>query len=161
MDISSSRPFSKMASFQTFDFFTLYTTIPDGKLKIHLKEIIHNTFYRERYKFIVLGHEFTYSVKHETKCKKATQKMNSSVCWISLSKTHLSSSVGNFFNKSSESLWEQNVPLFLPIFFYTPIVFTKHYQNKIHKPKPLITLSGILMMFCQLIIQTLETGFLR
>ena len=55
-DNFTSRTFS-----QTFDFSTLYTTIPHEKLNIRLKEIIHNAFYfkngRQRYKLTVLGHE--------------------------------------------------------------------------------------------------------
>ena len=49
----------------SFDISTLYTSIPHEKLKLVLKEIIQNAFY-----FIVLGHELTYFVKHETKSKK-------------------------------------------------------------------------------------------
>jgi hypothetical protein len=48
-------------------------------------------------------------------------------------------------------------------FFYTPMSLSL-YKNlsktkKVERLKPLISLPGILMMFCQLIIRTLLTGF--
>jgi len=60
-----------LLTFISFDFSTLHTTTPHEKFKTRLKEI-HNAFYskkngRQRYKAIVLGHELTYFVKHETK----------------------------------------------------------------------------------------------
>ena len=46
---------------------TLYTTIPHGKLKSKLKEIINNCFFykygNRRYKYVVLGYQKTYFVK--------------------------------------------------------------------------------------------------
>ena len=55
------------------------------------------------------------------KVKSVTQKMMSSLAY-------LSSSYGTFFNKSSISLWEQTVPLFLPIFSYSTMRMTL-YKN--------------------------------
>ena len=73
------------------------------------------------YKFIVLGHELAYFVKHETKRKSATQRMKSSSCWSSLSIIYLSSSKEIFCNKSSASLCQQIVPLFLLIMSHAPM----------------------------------------
>ena len=65
--------FSKITSLKTFDFSTLYTTIPHDKLKCRLKEIIHRAFHNKngqtRYNFVVLGHESTYFVQNTTAAK--------------------------------------------------------------------------------------------
>ena len=57
-------------SIQTFDFSTLYTTIPHLKLKSRLKDIIKQCFLHKngnrKYKYLVLGHNETYFVKHHT-----------------------------------------------------------------------------------------------
>jgi hypothetical protein len=41
LDNLKSRSFSQVSSIKTFDFSTLYTTIPHDKLKTRLKETIH------------------------------------------------------------------------------------------------------------------------
>jgi hypothetical protein len=41
---SKSRSFSQVSSIKTFDFSTLYTTLPHDKLKTRLKETIHKAF---------------------------------------------------------------------------------------------------------------------
>jgi hypothetical protein len=79
----NSRIFSKTSSIQTFHFSTLYTTISYEKIKTSL--VIPNAFYlqngRQSSKFIVLGHELTYFVKHETEGKKYfTKKCNEAHC---------------------------------------------------------------------------------
>jgi Uri superfamily endonuclease len=43
LDNLKSRSFSQVSSIKTFDFSTLYTTLPHGKLKTRLKETIHGT----------------------------------------------------------------------------------------------------------------------
>jgi hypothetical protein len=47
---------------QTFDFSTLYTTLPHDKLKTRLKETIHKAFSHRNdgSKFVVLGYNSTY-----------------------------------------------------------------------------------------------------
>lgn len=58
---------------------------------------------------------------------------------------------------------EQIIPLASPMFPFLPIrqgVYKKSIKDKIiTEANPLISLSGILMMLCQIIIQTLQTGF--
>ena len=51
-----------LMSFKTFDFSTLYTTLPHDKLKTRLKETIHKAFSHRNYgsKFVVLGYNSTY-----------------------------------------------------------------------------------------------------
>ena len=57
-------------SIKTFDFSTLYTTIPHSKLKERLKLLISQCFFysngSRRYKYLVLGREKSYFVKHHT-----------------------------------------------------------------------------------------------
>ena len=58
---------------KSFDFSTLYTTIPHQKLKDRLTSIIRNAFIfkngNRRYKYLVLGHEETYFVKEHSDSK--------------------------------------------------------------------------------------------
>ncbi|KAK3094748.1 hypothetical protein FSP39_005718 [Pinctada imbricata] len=70
--------FNHITSIKSFDFFTLYTTIPHQKLKNRLANIIRNTFLSKngnrRYKYLVIGHEDTYFVKeHSDSNKKYTE----------------------------------------------------------------------------------------
>jgi hypothetical protein len=62
LDNLKSRSFSQVSSIKTFDFSTLYTTLPQDKLKTHLKETIHKAFSHRNYgsKFVVLGYNSTY-----------------------------------------------------------------------------------------------------
>jgi hypothetical protein len=56
------RSFPQVSSIKTFDFATLYTTLPHDKLKTRLKETIHKFFSHRNYgsKFVVLGYNSTY-----------------------------------------------------------------------------------------------------
>ena len=62
-----SPTFSQVTSIKSFDFSTLYTTIPHQKLKDRLASIIRNAFIfrngNRKYEYVVLGHEETYFVK--------------------------------------------------------------------------------------------------
>ena len=55
---------------KTFDFSTLYTTIPHAQLKGRLHLLILQTFFYQngnrRYKFLVLGYNNSYFVKKHT-----------------------------------------------------------------------------------------------
>ena len=55
-------------SINTFDFSTLYTTIPHSKLKARLRELVQLCFIKNngqcRYKYLVLGRDRSYFVKH-------------------------------------------------------------------------------------------------
>ena len=53
---------SHVSSIKTFDFSTLYTTLPHDKLKTRLKETIHKAFSHRNYgsQFVVLGYNSTY-----------------------------------------------------------------------------------------------------
>ena len=58
---------------KTYDFSTIYTTIPHGKLKSRLKDIIHKVFnYRNgkaRYAYVVANYKSTYLVKDHSDSK--------------------------------------------------------------------------------------------
>ena len=68
-----SPTFNHVTSIKSFDFSTLYTTIPHQKLKDRLTSIIRNAFIfkngNRRYKYLVLGHEETYFVKEHSDSK--------------------------------------------------------------------------------------------
>ena len=65
--------FNHITSIKSFDFSTLYTTIPHQKLKSRLATIIQNSFIHKngnrRYKFLVLGREGPYFVKERSDSK--------------------------------------------------------------------------------------------
>ena len=62
LDNLKSRSFSHVSSVKTFDFSTLYTTLPHDKLKPRLKETIHKAFSHRNDGsiFVVLGYNSTY-----------------------------------------------------------------------------------------------------
>ena len=65
--------FNHITSIKSFDFSTLYTTIPHQNLKSRLATIIRNFFIHKngnrRYKFLVLGREGPYFVKEHSDSK--------------------------------------------------------------------------------------------
>ena len=64
-----SQNFNLITNIKSFDFFTLYTTIPHQKLKSRLASLIRNSFLHKnvnrRYKYLVLGREGPYFVKEQ------------------------------------------------------------------------------------------------
>ena len=65
--------FNHIISIKSFDFSTLYTTIPHQKLKSRHATIIRNSFIHKnenrRYQFLVLGREGPYFVKEHSDSK--------------------------------------------------------------------------------------------
>jgi len=65
---------SSCNSIKTFDFSTLYTTIPHSKLKDKLRELVQLCFIKKngqrRYKYFVLGRDRSYFVKHHSDSTK-------------------------------------------------------------------------------------------
>ena len=63
----------KITSLKTFDFSTLYTTLPHSKLKNRLADIIHGAFVskngKRRYNFMVVINDTAYFVKEHTDAK--------------------------------------------------------------------------------------------
>ena len=72
LDNLKSREFSKIDCIKTYDFSTLYTTIPHDKLKSRLFEIIDNCFLNKngtrKYEFLVVGKQDTYFVRKHSDC---------------------------------------------------------------------------------------------
>ena len=78
LDYIQSRSLSSCLSIKTFDFSTLYTTIPHSKLKDKLSELVRLCFMKKngqrRYKYLVLGRDKPYFVKfHTDSTKKYTE----------------------------------------------------------------------------------------
>ena len=69
----TSPTFNHVASIKSFDFSTLFTTIPHQKLKHRLTSIIRNALIFKNgnliYKYLVLGHDETYFVKEHADSK--------------------------------------------------------------------------------------------
>ena len=65
--------FNHITSIKSFDFSTIYTTIPHQKLKSRLAHIIRNSFIHKsgnrKYKFLVLGRKGPYFVKQHSDSK--------------------------------------------------------------------------------------------
>ena len=84
-----SRFISSCNSIKTFDFSTLYTTIPHSKLKDNLRDMVQLCFYRNnsqrRYEYLVLRRDKSYLVKsHSGSIKKGSLKLILSKCSIFL-----------------------------------------------------------------------------
>ena len=73
LDNLKSPNFNLITNIKSFDFSTLYTTIPHQKLKSRLATIIRNSFLHKngnrRYKYLVLGREGPYFVKEHSDAK--------------------------------------------------------------------------------------------
>jgi len=69
----SSQSLSVITSIKTFDFTTLYTTLPHPKLKLRLKDLVTNSFRaksgKRRYSYIVVQRLNAYFVKDHTNSK--------------------------------------------------------------------------------------------
>ena len=74
LETLKSRSLSWVTSIKTYDFSTLYTTIPHSKLKSRLKDIIINYFFcknsgNRRHKYIVVNGYQCYFVKSPSDAK--------------------------------------------------------------------------------------------
>ena len=69
-----SRDLATCSSIRTFDFSTLYTTIPHSQLKDRLKQLVRQCFFKKtgtrRYKYLVIGRDMTYFVKYHSDSDK-------------------------------------------------------------------------------------------
>ena len=72
-------------SIKSFDFSTLYTTIPHDKLKSKLKAIINQCFFHKngnrRFQYVVIGYKDTYFIQITLMHHKNTQMQMSLRCW--------------------------------------------------------------------------------
>ena len=114
-----SRSFSEISSIKTFDFSTLYTTLPHDKLKSRLKELIHKAFNNSR-NFVVLGYNSTYFSKTSQKNKTCYTKKQ--VCDM------LDFLIDNIFVTFGGAIFQQQVgipmgtncaPLLADLFLYS------------------------------------------
>ena len=74
LEYIQSRYLSSCYSIKTFDFSTVYTTIPHSKLKNKLRELVQLCFIKKngqrRYKYLVIGRDRSYFVKHHSDSTK-------------------------------------------------------------------------------------------
>jgi hypothetical protein len=74
LEYIQSRSLSSCNSITTFDFSTLYTTIHHSNLKDRLRELVQLCFIKKngqrRYKYLVLGRDRSYFVKHHSDSTK-------------------------------------------------------------------------------------------
>ena len=74
LEYIQSRSLSSCNSIKTFNFSTLDTTIPHSKMKDKLRELDQLCFLKKngqrRYKYIVLGRDRSYFVKHHSDSTK-------------------------------------------------------------------------------------------
>ena len=115
--------FNLITNINSFDFSTLYTTIPHQKLKSRLATIIRNSFLHKngnrRYKYLVLGREGPYFVKEhsDSKNKYTDEDIVKMLEFL----------VDNIFVVFAGKVFQQiigipmgtNVPLSWPTYFYT------------------------------------------
>ena len=114
LDNLKSRSFSQVSSIKTFNFSTLYTTLPHDKLKTDLKETIHKYFSHRNYgsKCVVLGYNSTYFSNKIQKGKTCYSEEQVISMLEFLIDNILSPLEGHCFNRSSAYQWVRLVPLF-------------------------------------------------
>ena len=80
LEYIQSRSLSSCNSIKTFDFSTLYTTIPHSKMKDKLRELVQLCFIKRngqrRYKYLVLGRDRSYFVKYHSDYTKKFSETN-------------------------------------------------------------------------------------
>ena len=116
--------FSQIHSIKTYDFSTLYTTIPHTKLKDRLFGIIDNCFFTKngtrKFKYLVIGHCDTYFVQHHS---DSTQKYTE----VDI-KNMLEFLIDNIFVMFGDQVFQQTVgipmgtncaPLLADLFLYS------------------------------------------
>ena len=108
-------------SIKSFDFSTLYTTIPHDKLKSKLKEIINQCFFHKngnrRFQYVVTDYKDTYFVRDHS---DAPQKYSDADVIKMLESTiFLWSSADGYFSKQSAYRWVLSVHRYLPTFLYS------------------------------------------
>ena len=134
LDNLKSRSFSQVSSIKTFDFSTLYTTLPHNKLKTRLKETIHKAFSHRNYgsKFVVLGYNsiyFSNKIQKGKTCYSEEQVISM-----------LEFLIDNIFVYFGGTLFQQVVgipmgtncaPLLADLFLYSHFNFTYRYIDDV------------------------------
>ena len=112
-------------SIKSFDFSTLYSTIPHDKLKSKLKGIINHCFFHKdgnhRYQYVVLGFPDTYFVQEHSDAPQKYSDVDVIKMLEYLIDNILSvwSSADGHLRKPSAFLWVLTVRHYLPTCFYT------------------------------------------
>ena len=156
-----SQSLKHYTNIKTFDFSTLYTTIPHTKLKARLKERVSLCFFNKkgtrRFKYLVLGRNSAYFVKNHTESRnKYTEEDITAM---------LDFLIDNIFVEFGGLVFQQTIgipmgtdcaPLLADLFLYSYeaefIQGLVQKGEKRNKPSLLISPFGILMMYCLLII---------
>ena len=116
-----SPTFNPVTSIKSFDFSTLYTTIPHKKLKDRLTSIVRNAFIfkngNRRYKYLVLGHEETYFVKEHSDSKSKYSEDDIIKMLEFLVDNIFVVFAGKSSSRQSAFQWVRIVPLFSPTSF--------------------------------------------
>ena len=72
LETFQSQNLSVISNIKTFDFSTLYTTIPHNKLKSRLKDLVNNVFHhkngKRRFQYLVVNRNRTYFVINHSDC---------------------------------------------------------------------------------------------
>ena len=139
LEYIQSRSLSSCNSIKTFDFSTLYTTIPHSKLKDKLRLLVQLCFIKDngqrRYKYhLVLGRDRSYFVKHHT---DSTKKFSETDIFNMLELRDV------VFNRQSAYLWVQTVLLFLPTCSFILMRQGLLKKNERSYADPLISRSAI------------------
>ena len=151
------RSLSSCNSIKPFDFSTLYTTIPHSKLKDKLRELVQLCFITRngqgRYKYLMLGRDRSYFVKHHSDSTKAFSETDIF--------NMLEFLIDNIFVMLGGCVFQQTigipmgtncVPLLADLFLYSyEADFIQGFLKKSEKsqPDPLISRSAIQMMSFQ------------
>ena len=109
-------------SIKSFNFSTLYTTIPHDKLRpLILKEIINQCFFHKtgnrRFQYVVNG--YTYFVRDHSDAPQKLRCRCHKDAEISDRKYFLWSSAAGYFSKQSAYRWVLTAHRCLPTLFYT------------------------------------------
>ena len=143
-------------SIKSFDFSTLYTTIPHDKLKSKLKEIINQCFFHKngnrRFQYVVIGYKDTYFVQDHSEAPQKYSDADVIKMLECLIDNILWSSADGYFSKQSAYRRVLTVHCYLPTCFYTRMrrslykVSSKQARNTSHNNS--ISPTDIKMVYC-------------
>ena len=122
LEYIQSRSLSSCNSIKTFDFSILYTTIPHSKLNDKLRELVQLCFIemngQRRYKYLVLGRDRSYLVKHHSDSTKRFSETDIFNMLELLIDNTFAMFGERVFNNQSAYLWVQTVFLFSPTYSF-------------------------------------------
>ena len=123
LEYIQSRSLSSCNSIKTFDFSTLYTTIPHSKLEDKLRELVQLFFIKKngqcRYKYLVLGRDISYFVKHHSDSTKKFSEIDIFNMLEFFIDNILLCLVDVFFNTVGIPMGRNCAPLLANLFLYS------------------------------------------